>query len=141
MKSSAMLNSKKSVYALNSKELALNKSNLKQKHAKSRTNRPSKHNRSACKKLIVKNKTSRVLLDSGLSGDLLFMKKMMDLMASLDYLRAYIDDLLIITRGTIEDHISKIETVLTRLRDTRLKVNSAKSFFCTHEIEYLGGGG
>ncbi len=37
----------------------------------------------------------------------------MDLMASLDYVQAYIDDLLIITRGAIEDHISKIETVLT----------------------------
>ncbi len=62
----------------------------------------------------------------------------MDLMASLDYVRAYIDDLLIITRGTIEDHISKTETVLTQLRDAGLKVNAAKSFFCTHEIEYLG---
>ncbi len=64
----------------------------------------------------------------------------MDLMASLDYVRAYIDDLLIITRGTIEDHISKIETVLTQLRNDGLKVNAAKSFFCTHEIEYLEGG-
>jgi hypothetical protein len=63
---------------------------------------------------------------------------MMDLMASLDYVRAYIDDLLIITRGTIDDHISKIETVLNQLRDVGLKVNAAKSFFCTHEIEYFG---
>ncbi len=28
--------------------------------------------------------------------------------------------------------------MLTRLRDAGLKVNAAKSFFCTHEIEYLG---
>jgi hypothetical protein len=62
----------------------------------------------------------------------------MDLMASLEYVRAYIDDLLIITRGTLEDHLSKIETVLTRLYDAGLKVNVAKPFFCTHEIEYLG---
>ncbi len=68
----------------------------------------------------------------------IFQAQMMDLMASLDYLRAYIDDLLIITRGTIEDHISKTETLLTRLHDAGLKVNAAKSFFCTHEIEYLG---
>jgi hypothetical protein len=59
-------------------------------------------------------------------------------MASLDYVRAYIDDLLIITRGTLEDHLSKIDTVVTRLRNARLKVNAAKSFFCTHKIEYLG---
>jgi hypothetical protein len=63
---------------------------------------------------------------------------MMDLMASLEYVRAYIDDLLILTRGDLEDHLSKIETVLTRLRDAGLKVNAAKSFFFTHEIEYLG---
>ena len=69
------LNCKKSACALKSKEFALNKSNLKQKYAKSRTNCPVKHNRSASKKLIVKNKTIRVLLDSGSSGDLLFMKK------------------------------------------------------------------
>jgi hypothetical protein len=30
-----------------------------------------------------------------------------------------------------------METVLTRLRDTRLKVNAAKSLFCAHEIKYL----
>ena len=63
---------------------------------------------------------------------------MMGLMASLDYVRAYIDDLLVITRGNIEDHISKLETVLIWLHDAGLKVNAAKSFFCTHEIEYLG---
>ncbi len=28
--------------------------------------------------------------------------------------------------------------MLTRLRDTRLKVNPAKSLFCAHVIEYLG---
>ncbi len=31
-----------------------------------------------------------------------------------------------------------METVLTRLRDARIKVNAAKSLFCAHEIEYLG---
>jgi hypothetical protein len=75
MKSSTTLNCKKSVHALRSKELALDKSNLKQKYAKSCTNRPSKHDRSTSKELIVKNKTIRVLLNSGSSGDLLFMKK------------------------------------------------------------------
>jgi hypothetical protein len=31
-----------------------------------------------------------------------------------------------------------METVLTRLRGAGLKVNAAKSLFCTHEIEHLG---
>ncbi len=63
---------------------------------------------------------------------------MMDLMETLEYVRAYIDDLLCITRGSLEDHLDKIEEVLKRLCDAGLKVNAAKSFFCTHEIEYLG---
>ena len=48
------------------------------------------------------------------------------------------DDLLIITRETLDEHLQQMETVLTRLRDAGLKVNAAKSSFCAHEIEYLG---
>ena len=74
-KSSVALSLKKGANTINSKKLAINESNLDQKHAKMRQNRPYKHDKSASKKLIVKNKTIRVLLDSGSSGDLLFMKK------------------------------------------------------------------
>jgi hypothetical protein len=56
----------------------------------------------------------------------------------LEYVRAYIDDLLVITRGTLEDNLEKLREVLRRLREAGLKVNATKSFFCTHEIEYLG---
>ncbi len=48
------------------------------------------------------------------------------------------DDLLIITRRTLNKHLQRMETVLTRLCDAGLKVNAAKSSFCAHEIEYLG---
>jgi hypothetical protein len=48
------------------------------------------------------------------------------------------DDLLNITGGILDEHVQKMETVLTRLRDAGLKVNAAKSLFCAHEIEYLG---
>ena len=68
----------------------------------------------------------------------IFQAEMMDLMEALEYVRAYIDDLLVITRGSLEDHLEKLMEVLRRLREAGLKVNAAKSFFCTHEIEYLG---
>ncbi len=48
------------------------------------------------------------------------------------------DDLLIITKRTLDKHLQKMVTVLTRLFDAGLKVNAAKSSFCAHEIEYLG---
>jgi hypothetical protein len=48
------------------------------------------------------------------------------------------DNLLIITRGILDEHLQKMETVLTRLCDPGLKVNVAKSLFSAHEIEYVG---
>ncbi len=75
----------------------------------------------------------------GMSGSAdIFQAEMMDLMETLEYVRAYIDNLLCITRGTLEDHLDKLEEVLRRLCDVGLKVNAAKSFFCTHKIKYLG---
>jgi hypothetical protein len=68
----------------------------------------------------------------------IFQAQIMDLLASLKFVRAYMDDLLIITREILEKHLQKMETVLTRLLDAGLKVNAAKSSFCAHEIEYLG---
>jgi hypothetical protein len=53
--------------------------------------------------------------------------QIMDLMASLKFVQAYMDDLLIITRRTLDKHPQKMETVLTRLRDAGLIVNAAKS--------------
>jgi hypothetical protein len=68
----------------------------------------------------------------------IFQAQIMDQMASLEFVRVYMDDLLIITRKTLDKHLKKMETVLIRLRDVGIKVNAAKSSFCAHEIEYLG---
>jgi hypothetical protein len=79
----------------------------------------------------------RLPMGFGGSADI-FQAQKMDLMASLELVQVYMDDLLIITRETLDEHLQKIETVLTRLRDAGLKVNAAESLFCAHEIEYLG---
>ncbi len=68
----------------------------------------------------------------------IFQAQILDLMVALEFVQAYMDDLLIIMRETLDEHLQKMETVLTRLPDARLKVNAAKSSFCAHEIEYLG---
>jgi hypothetical protein len=59
-------------------------------------------------------------------------------MESLEFLRAYLDGLLCISKLSLKDHLEKLEVVLRRLRDSGLKVNAAKSLFCALEIEYLG---
>ena len=84
-------------------------------------------------------KYSYLRLPMGIAGSPdIFQARMMDLMQSLEYVRAYIDDLLSITRGSFVDHLDKLRTVLTRLRDAGLKVNAPKCTFCAKEIEYLG---
>ncbi len=59
-------------------------------------------------------------------------------MESLEFVRAYLDDLLCISKLSLEDHLDKLEVVLWGLCDAGSKVNAAKLTFCALEIEYLG---
>jgi hypothetical protein len=78
-------------------------------------------------------------LPMGIAGSPdIFQEKMSDLMASLEFVKTYLDDLLIISRGSLEDHLEKLTEVLSRLQDAGLKINAAKSKFCALETEYLG---
>ena len=63
----------------------------------------------------------------------IFQEKMSSLMAGLEFVRAYIDDLLIISKPIWDDHLTKLETVLKRLKKAGLKVNAKKSFFGKQE--------
>ncbi len=55
----------------------------------------------------------------------------------MEHVRAYLDDLLSISKLSLEDHLEKLKEVLRRLCNAGLKVNNAKLTFCTLEIEYL----
>jgi hypothetical protein len=79
----------------------------------------------------------RLLMEFAGLADI-FQAEMGNLMAALDYVRAYIDNLLVITKSSYEDHLGKLEEVFIQLCDAGLKINVAKSFFCAHETEYLG---
>jgi len=68
----------------------------------------------------------------------IFQEGMSELMADLEYVRVYIDDLLCLTSGDFSDHLQKLDEVLTRLGEAGLKVNAKKSFFARGELEYLG---
>ena len=45
----------------------------------------------------------------------IFQAKMSELMMALEYLKTYLDDLLIITKSNLIDHLNKIKEVLTKL--------------------------
>ena len=68
----------------------------------------------------------------------IFQEKMNELFEGLDFVRAYIDDLLCLTKGTFDDHLEKLERIFARLKQAGLKVNAKKSFFAKQELEYLG---
>ena len=59
-------------------------------------------------------------------------------MATLEFVQTYLDDLLIISKGSLDDHLKQLREVLIKLREAQLKVNANKLNFCTIETEYLG---
>jgi hypothetical protein len=76
-------------------------------------------------------------LPMGITGSPdIFQNKMLELMEDLKYVQAYLDNLLCISKSSLEDHLKKLEEVLRHLCNMGLKVNAEK--FCTLEIEYLG---
>jgi hypothetical protein len=92
-----------------------------------------------CTIIFLWGKYSYKKLPMGFGGSAdIFQAQIMDLMASLEFVRVYMDNLIITTRGVLDEHLQKMETVLTRLCDARLKVNAAKSLFCAHKINYIG---
>jgi hypothetical protein len=68
----------------------------------------------------------------------IFQAEMGNLMATLECIRAYIDNLLVITKGSLDDHLDKLKQVFIRLHDAGLKINATKSIFCEQETGYLG---
>ena len=59
-------------------------------------------------------------------------------MSTLTLVKTNLDDLLIVSTSTFEDHLYKLELVLEKLSAHVLRCNAEKSNFCTDAIEYLG---
>ena len=55
-----------------------------------------------------------------------------------EFIQAYIDKLLIITKGGWYNHLVKLEWTLQRLKDNGIKCNIEKSSFGQTDMEYLG---
>ena len=78
-------------------------------------------------------------LPMGLSGSAdIFQEKMSHLMRGLEFVRCYIDDVLITTSSDFKDHLNKLELCLDQVEKAGLKINPDKYFFGRTEIEYLG---
>ena len=92
-----------------------------------------------CTIVLPWGKYSYLRLPMGITGSPdFFQEKMSSLMQTLSYIKVYLDDLLVITKSTYDDHLEKLKVVLSRLRNVGLRLNAAKSSFAQGEIEYLG---
>jgi hypothetical protein len=63
---------------------------------------------------------------------------MSSLMQHLEFVKTYLDDLLVISCGTFQDHVQKLEVVLKVPSEHGLRINADISTFCADKIEYLG---
>ena len=69
--------------------------------------------------------------------DILFQERICDLFHDLEHVRAFIDDLLVVSHGTYKEHIAEVDVVLNRLSNAGLKCKIDKCFFAEPEMEYL----
>ena len=92
-----------------------------------------------CNIIFPWGKYSYKRLPMGIAGSSdIFLANMSELMMALEYVKTYLDDLLIISKKTLKDHLEKLRVVLMKLRSAGLQINAAKSTFCSFETEYLG---
>ena len=68
----------------------------------------------------------------------IFHEKMNKLFHGLDYIRTYIDDLLIINNKSFEDWMIKLDKVLNKQISICFKWNAEKFLFARNELVFLG---
>ena len=68
----------------------------------------------------------------------IFQAKIYELMGDLTGVKAYLDDILVIKKGTFSQHLTQLEEVFRRCLNSNLKLNADKCSFGLNEIEYLG---
>ena len=92
-----------------------------------------------CTMILPWGKYRYLRLPMGLNGSPdIFQAIINDIMGDLANVRAYLDDILVTTAGSFEDHLHHVEMVLQRLSDIGFAVNLRKSKIAVTEIDYLG---
>jgi len=68
----------------------------------------------------------------------IFQGAMAKLFVDCPNIKVYMDDLLIFSHGSFEDHMEKVSEVLDRLSKQGMAVNAEKSYWAVQEVDYLG---
>ena len=68
----------------------------------------------------------------------IFQAKIYELLGDIDGTKAYIDDILVVQKGTFDEHLQQLDEIFRRCQKTGLKMNAEKCMFGLNEIDYLG---
>ena len=68
----------------------------------------------------------------------IFQAKIYELLGDIEGVKAYIDDILVIKKGSFKEHLEQLEEIFRRCQNTNLKLNAEKCRFGLNEIDYLG---
>ena len=99
----------------------------------------TKRSQNICTIVTPYGKFSYKRLPMGLaSAPSYFQDKIDELFGDLPYVKAYIDDILIISHGDAQDHLEKIAIVFRRLKETGLRAKPEKVEIMKKEMIYLG---
>ena len=58
----------------------------------------------------------------------IFQAKIYELLGDIEGTKAYIDDILVINKGTYEEHLKQLDEVFRRCKRANIKINAGMSF-------------
>ena len=67
----------------------------------------------------------------------IYQEKVCQLFEELETVRAFMDDLLVVSHGIYDEHLKDLEAVFKKLEEAGLKCKLDKCFFAQPEMEYL----
>ena len=68
----------------------------------------------------------------------IFQQVINNLFSDLDFVPAYLDDILITSSDSFQDHLEKLDIFLHRLTEAGFRANLRKCFLAKDELDYLG---
>ena len=66
-----------------------------------------------------------------------FQAEMGTLFVDMENVLVYIDDILVITKGSYEQHLQAVKRVLIKLKEAGMQLTIDKSFFAKDKVDYL----
>ena len=68
----------------------------------------------------------------------IFQAKIYELLGDIEGTKAYIDDILVVKKGSFQEHLEQLEEIFCCCQKANIKLNAEKYRFGLNEIDYLG---